>query len=38
MFKDPAAKISPEQLEKNFADINPPQDLGFMFTRHIEDP
>ena len=24
MFKDPAAKLSPEQLEKNFADINPP--------------
>jgi dihydropyrimidine dehydrogenase (NAD+) subunit PreT len=24
MFKDPAATLSPEQLEKNFADINPP--------------
>ena len=24
MFKDPAARLSPEQLEKNFADINPP--------------
>ncbi|HET9285609.1 MAG TPA: NAD(P)-dependent oxidoreductase [Candidatus Angelobacter sp.] len=24
MFKDPAPKLSPEQLEKNFADINPP--------------
>ncbi|HEY7406369.1 MAG TPA: NAD(P)-dependent oxidoreductase [Candidatus Angelobacter sp.] len=24
MFKDPAQKLSPEQLEKNFADINPP--------------
>src|SRR5580765_1893790 len=24
MFKDSAAKLSPEQLEKNFADINPP--------------
>ncbi len=24
MFKDPAPRLSPEQLEKNFADINPP--------------
>ena len=24
MFKDPAIRLSPEQLEKNFADINPP--------------
>jgi dihydropyrimidine dehydrogenase (NAD+) subunit PreT len=24
MFKDPATRLSPEQLEKNFADINPP--------------
>jgi glutamate synthase (NADPH/NADH) small chain len=24
MFKEPAARLSPEQLEKNFADINPP--------------
>src|SRR5581483_9342796 len=24
MFKDPAPKLLPEQLEKNFADINPP--------------
>src|SRR5215472_474711 len=24
MFKDPAQKLSPEQLERNFADINPP--------------
>lgn len=24
MFKDPPQKLSPEQLEKNFADINPP--------------
>ena len=24
MFNDPARKLSPEQLEKNFADINPP--------------
>jgi len=24
MFKDPASGLSPEQLEKNFADINPP--------------
>src|SRR6185437_11513172 len=24
MFKDTAPKLSPEQLEKNFADINPP--------------
>jgi glutamate synthase (NADPH/NADH) small chain len=24
MFKDPAPGLSPEQLEKNFADINPP--------------
>lgn len=24
MFKEPAQKLSPEQLERNFADINPP--------------
>ena len=24
MFKDPAPRLSPEQLEKNFADLNPP--------------
>ena len=24
MYKDPATRLSPEQLEKNFADINPP--------------
>src|SRR5438445_10298816 len=24
MLKDPATRLSPEQLEKNFADINPP--------------
>jgi glutamate synthase (NADPH/NADH) small chain len=24
MFKDPAPRLSPEQLEENFADINPP--------------
>src|SRR5215469_910340 len=28
MFKDPAPKLAPEQLEKNFADINPPLTPG----------
>ena len=28
MFKDPAHRLSPEQLEKNFADINPPLTPG----------
>lgn len=28
MLKDPATRLSPEQLEKNFADINPPLTEG----------
>src|SRR5882672_322884 len=28
MLKDPAPKLAPEQLEKNFADINPPLSEG----------
>src|SRR5258708_33203971 len=28
MLKNPAARLSPQQLEKNFADINPPLSPG----------
>jgi hypothetical protein len=32
------AESSAPRLPAGRADPNPPQDLGFMFNRHIEDP